>query len=228
MPEELWIGQCEALVRGFPDELATQVTSLLNEAASMAKMGNLTAAADFLETARQTLIKRNHFRRFHEDIWVFTAIICSIREQSSEEPVPRAFQRFMESKPTEKLGSEFSPAQKSFWYGLPSAHVDNELHIPSSTASDIPESIKNCFIATAAYGSPMASEVETLRNFRDTVLLQHQLGKIFVKWYYKTSPQLARWIAPRKQVRKLVRLFLAPLLFLIGKLPPTLRNNKSE
>jgi hypothetical protein len=183
----------------------------------VAKLGNLTAAAESLETVRQILVKKNHFRRFQEDIWVFTAIIRSIREQSSEDPVPRAFKRFMESSPELKAGEDMSSVQKSFWYGPPSGPV-GEIRIPSGTARDIPEPIKNCFIATAAYGSPMAPEVETLRNFRDTVLLAHPFGEVLVQWYYKTSPRWARWIEPRQRARRLVRVLLAPILFLIGKL----------
>jgi hypothetical protein len=221
MSEELWINECESLVRGFPDELAQQVTSLVHNAASVAKLGNLTAAAESLESVRQLLIKRNHFRRYDNDIWVFIAIIGSIRRQSSEDPVPRAFKRFIESTPSLTLGEDLSPAQKDFWYGSRDASVGGEIHIVSSGESDASGSKKNCFIATAAYGSAMAPEVEALRKFRDTVLLTHPLGDRFVQWYYKTSPRWAAWIEPRPQVRKLVRsLVLSPILFLVGRRPP--------
>jgi hypothetical protein len=221
MSEEPWIDECESLVRGFPDELAQKVTSLVYEAASVAKLGNLTAAAESLETVRQMLIGRNHFRRYQEDIWVFTALIDSIREQSSEEPVPRAFKRFMESKPSLKMGEDLSPVQKDFWYGSPDAPVGGEIRIASSGGADASGPKKNCFIATAAYGSAMAPEVEQLRRFRDTVLLTHPLGDRFVQWYYKTSPRWASWIEPRPHVRNLVRLFvLSPVLFLIGRRQP--------
>lgn len=218
MSEESWINECESLVRGFPDELAEKVTSLIYEAVSVAKLGNLTAAAESLETVRQMLIRRNHFRRYQEDIWVFTTLIDSIRELSSEDPVPRAYKRFMESKPGSKLGDKLSPAQEDFWYGSPDTPVSGEIRVVSSAGNDASASKKNCFIATAAYGSPMAPEVEQLRRFRDAVLLTHPLGDRFVQWYYKTSPRWARWIEPRPRVRKLFRiLFLAPVLFLIGR-----------
>ncbi|MGD0736431.1 MAG: CFI-box-CTERM domain-containing protein [Terracidiphilus sp.] len=224
MSEESWINECESLVRGFPDELAEKVTSLIYEAVSVAKLGNLTAAAESLETVRQILIRRNHFRRYQEDIWVFTTLIDSIRELSSEDPVPRAFKRFMESKPGSKLGDKLSPAQEDFWYGSPDTPVSGEIRVVSSAGKDASASKKNCFIATAAYGSPMAPEVEVLRNFRDNILLNHSLGDRFVQWYYKTSPRWARWIEPRPHVRKMVRaFFLTPVLFLIGHLPTTSR-----
>jgi hypothetical protein len=216
MNEELWIGECETLVRGFPDELAEKVTSLVKHSASEAKAKNLTAAAEALETVRQILIKRNHFRRYDNDIWVFTAIIRSIRSQSSEEPVPRAFQRFMDSKPSLKLDEDLSRDQKDFWYGSPDAPVGGEIRIVSKDGSDASGAKKGCFIATAAYGSDLAPEVEILRAF-----LPNPVGRRFVQWYNKISPRLASWVEPRPFVRMIVRmLILSPILVILNAVPP--------
>ena len=62
-----------------------------------------------------------------------------------------------------------------------------------------------CFIATAAYGSPDAPEVEQLRRFRDRRLLTNRAGKAFVRVYYRVSPPLAHLIAKKPRLRTAVR-----------------------
>jgi hypothetical protein len=62
-----------------------------------------------------------------------------------------------------------------------------------------------CFIATAAYGSPDAPEVEQLRRFRDRRLLTNRAGTVFVRAYYRLSPPLAHLIARKPRLRLAVR-----------------------
>ena len=47
-----------------------------------------------------------------------------------------------------------------------------------------------CFIATAAFGTPMEPRIKVLHEFRDNVLLKSRAGKIFVNYYYKIIDQL--------------------------------------
>lgn len=61
-----------------------------------------------------------------------------------------------------------------------------------------------CFIATAVYGSYSAPEVMLLRKFRDKVLLQRRLGKLFVRFYYAVSPPMARLVGNRQKVKKII------------------------
>jgi chitodextrinase len=69
-----------------------------------------------------------------------------------------------------------------------------------------------CFIATAAYGSPLAPQVQRLREFRDRYLLPNPVGKVFVAVYYKLSPPLAAVIAESGTLRAIVRVTLVPVL----------------
>lgn len=71
---------------------------------------------------------------------------------------------------------------------------------------------KHCFISTAAFGSQMAPEVETFRQFRNNYLLTNSWGKKFVKLYYKYSPPAAEVITQSETLRSMTRGFLYPLL----------------
>jgi hypothetical protein len=73
-----------------------------------------------------------------------------------------------------------------------------------------------CFIATAAYGSPTAEQIDVLREFRDVVLLKSTLGSRFVALYYRLSPPVADFIAGNDVMRTLVReLLVDPIVWLV-------------
>ncbi|AHI04852.1 hypothetical protein BDW_01710 [Bdellovibrio bacteriovorus W] len=74
---------------------------------------------------------------------------------------------------------------------------------------------KHCFIATAAFGSQMASEVDTFRAFRNEYLLSHDLGTRFVKAYYQFGPPVAEFISQSEGLRAMARGVLWPLLILV-------------
>jgi len=67
-----------------------------------------------------------------------------------------------------------------------------------------------CFIATAAYGTPMAEEIGVLREFRDEYLLTNRPGRAFVDLYYKTSPPIAGLITEHPGLKPAVRVGLMP------------------
>jgi hypothetical protein len=70
-----------------------------------------------------------------------------------------------------------------------------------------------CFIATAAYGTDTAKEIDILREFRDTVLLPNSLGVRFVSLYYKTSPPIANFVSQHEALRTAVRVgFVDPIV----------------
>lgn len=71
-----------------------------------------------------------------------------------------------------------------------------------------------CFIATAAYGTPMATEVEALRTLRDTYLLDNPLGATFVDTYYRLSPPIANVVSKSPTLGALIRVALAPIILL--------------
>ncbi len=74
-----------------------------------------------------------------------------------------------------------------------------------------------CFIATASYGTPLAKDVDILRNFRDEYLLTNWWGSQFVKFYYRHGPGAARFIEKREWARSIVRNCLKPFVLLLKK-----------
>jgi len=73
-----------------------------------------------------------------------------------------------------------------------------------------------CFIATAAYGSPTAEQLDVLREFRDALLLENTAGSQLVALYYKLSPPVADFISGNSFLRTLVReLLVDPVVWMV-------------
>jgi nitrous oxidase accessory protein NosD len=82
---------------------------------------------------------------------------------------------------------------------------------PSTTPQPI------CFIATAAYGTATAKEIDILREFRDAALLPNSLGAKLVSLYYKTSPPIANFISQHEVFRTVVRVgFVDPIVKILN------------
>ena len=73
-----------------------------------------------------------------------------------------------------------------------------------------------CLIATAAFGSEMAPQVQFLRELRDNTVLQTESGTIFMKgfnqFYYSFSPTIADYERENPVFKEAVKLALTPLL----------------
>ena len=83
---------------------------------------------------------------------------------------------------------------------------------------DSPESTEGggCLIATAAYGSEMAPQVQFLREIRDNTVLQTQSGTSFMtafnSFYYTFSPTIADYERENPVFKEAVKVGLTPLL----------------
>jgi hypothetical protein len=51
--------------------------------------------------------------------------------------------------------------------------------------------VSPCFVASAAYGTPLAAEIGVLRMLRDRQLANHALGRALIDLYYSVGPKLA-------------------------------------
>jgi hypothetical protein len=72
--------------------------------------------------------------------------------------------------------------------------------------------LHGCFIATAAYGTPLAKEIDVLRRFRDRRLLDNPLGQLAVAAYYSLSPPVAAAITSDERLRHAARALVEPVV----------------
>jgi hypothetical protein len=92
--------------------------------------------------------------------------------------------------------------------------MENKVSEPSTTGQESGHSERDyqCFIATAAYGSPMAEQVQMLRSFRDKYLLPCLLGKKLVSLYYTAGKPAAQFIESHPSLKRPVRIILYPMV----------------
>jgi hypothetical protein len=83
-----------------------------------------------------------------------------------------------------------------------------------STGARVFATVSPCFVATAAYGTPLAAEISALRRLRDRHLASHGLGRMFVAGYNELGPQLAAFIREHESLRAATRVALEPLVAL--------------
>ena len=73
-----------------------------------------------------------------------------------------------------------------------------------------------CLIATAAYGTELAPQVQLLREIRDTKLLSTNSGITFMagfnEFYYSFSPMVADWERENLWFREAVKVTISPML----------------
>jgi hypothetical protein len=81
-----------------------------------------------------------------------------------------------------------------------------------TTASRQYGEVDACFVATAAYGSVMANDVDLLRRFRDLALRSTALGELAIETYYTFGPALAGVVGESELLRATARDVLAPIV----------------
>lgn len=67
---------------------------------------------------------------------------------------------------------------------------------------------EGCYIATMAYGDYDHPQVLALRKYRDTILKQSVVGRLFIRIYYWTSPYLVKILSGRESINKIIRYLL--------------------
>jgi hypothetical protein len=106
--------------------------------------------------------------------------------------------------------------QTPYWVGIKAYDgCHNESNLAVTTLTTLAPSngqVDACFIATAAYGSLMANDVELLRTFRDRMLKSNAFGELFVEAYYTFGPPVAGVVGSSEILRATAREALAPVI----------------
>jgi len=112
--------------------------------------------------------------------------------------------------------------ETDYWVGIRAydgCHNSGTLAITKiTTDARVNGSVDACFVATAAYGSLMANDVEMLRHFRDSKLRSNAIGEFGVEAYYTFGPLVANIIGESDVLRTSARGMLRPLVERIRKL----------
>jgi hypothetical protein len=93
-----------------------------------------------------------------------------------------------------------------------------DAHAQTTMPDDVPPTEENggCLIATAAYGSEMAPQIQQLRELRDNTVLSTQSGIAFMsgfnQFYYSFSPGVADLERENPIFKEMVKIGLTPML----------------
>ena len=73
----------------------------------------------------------------------------------------------------------------------------------------------DCFVATAAYGTPLQPEIQVLRDWRDNTLCFSKLGRAFIRFYYQQGPKYARLLRKHPSLKSPVRAVIKAFIRII-------------
>jgi len=119
----------------------------------------------------------------------------------------------------EKAAAEKAAAEKAAAQAAATVEEEPEIEPEPVMVSQPAEEKKKgggCLIATAAFGSEMAPQVQFLREIRDNKVLQTESGSAFMtgfnQFYYSFSPAVADYERENPAFKETVKLALTPML----------------
>ena len=157
----------------------------------------------------------------HEITFMITSIPTTITHaaESSSITSPVIPKIIHQSPKNTFVTLEFSGIGTHYLTISESSHQDVQIvdNSDDEIKNDIDESTGGgCLIATAAFGSEMASQVQFLRELRDNTILQTQSGTAFMtgfnQFYYSFSPAVADYERENPMFKEAVKVTLTPLL----------------
>ena len=97
---------------------------------------------------------------------------------------------------------------------------------------DVNEDGGGCLIATAAFGSELSTQVQMLREVRDTQIVNTQVGAMFLsgfnQFYYSFSPTIADMERQSPAFKEFVKITITPLLTTLSLLNHLDINSEGE
>ena len=105
--------------------------------------------------------------------------------------------------------------------------------IDTEIVNQVPQNNKGCLIATAAFGSELAPQVQILREFRDSKVLSTISGtsflQVFNAWYYSFSPTIAYMETQNPLLQIIIKNGLYPLIGIlqISQIPTVIGDETS-
>ncbi len=153
-----------------------------------------------------------------------TALLNITIQDSAYGVVYTGYLSWNETVWAKRLGNFVSPATARYAVIKIEMTPEEGASNPEAWFDDILlEERAECFIATVAYGTPLAEEIEVLRQFRDQYLLTNPAGRLLVSLYYTSSPPLANLISKHEGLRAVIRMALEPIIWLCSRItaPPS-------
>ena len=96
------------------------------------------------------------------------------------------------------------------------AGVQKNSEITGDLTNDVVVDGGGCLIATATYGSEMASQVQQLRELRDDTLLKTESGKLFMNsfngMYYSFSPVISDLERENLLFKEAIKIVITPMI----------------
>ncbi len=112
--------------------------------------------------------------------------------------------------------------ETEYWIGVrayDACRNNGELAVVQVTTADRTASeVDACFIATAAYGSVLANDVELLRHVRDSLLAKTVLGELAITTYYTFGPAVAGVVGESDVLRASARAVIEPVVAFVREL----------
>ncbi len=109
-------------------------------------------------------------------------------------------------------------------------HAENGICVPDKVSGSGDQS--GCLIATAAFGSELAPQVQLLREIRDNVLFSTSSGTSFMSGfnslYYSFSPTVADWERQNPAFKEVVKVTIPPMLSTLSILNHVNIDSESE